>query len=118
MYLNVAVPIPDDNKVITKKVNDTEYVYYEVGRKYNSEKKYNVPKRKCIGKVCKDRPGMMFPNTVFLQYFPDTVLIDDADGPARSSIRRTGIAGRRGAGDLGSHPGTSHDRHGRGAGAH
>ena len=90
MYLNVAVPIPDDSKVITKKVNDTEYVYYEVGRKYNSEKKYNVPKRKCIGKVCKDRPGMMFPNTVFLQYFPDTVLIDDADGPARSSCIHVG----------------------------
>ena len=28
MYLNVAVPIPDDNKVITKKVNDTEYHEY------------------------------------------------------------------------------------------
>jgi len=90
MYLNVVVPIPDDKKVTKKKVNGTEYVYYEIGRDYNPEKKYNVPKRKCIGKVCKEKPGMMFPNTRFLQFFPDAVLPDEADGPERSSCIHVG----------------------------
>ena len=54
MYLDFLVPIPDvRGKITTKQKGDSIYVNYEVGRQYDSGKKYNVPKRSTIGKLSK-----------------------------------------------------------------
>ena len=54
MYLDFLVPIPDvKGKITTKQKGDSIYVNYEVGRQYDSGKKYNVPKRSMIGKLSK-----------------------------------------------------------------
>lgn len=91
MYLNLIVPIPSDKgKLTVKNIKDTPYIYYETGRTYDSEKKYNSPKRVCIGKKCLDRPGMMSPNTNFLRYYPEAALPDEAEGPERSSCLHVG----------------------------
>ena len=91
MYLNMTVPMPSEKaKLTTKTISKTPYVYYEIGRTYDKEKKYNSAKRVCIGKACPDRPGMMIPNTNFLRYFPEEALPDEADGPTRSSCLQVG----------------------------
>lgn len=91
MYLNITVPIPTEKgKITTKKIKNTPYVYYEIGRTYDSAKKYNSAKRVCIGKKCADRHGMMSPNLNFLKYFPEAALPDEADGPERSSCLHVG----------------------------
>ena len=46
------VEIPDvKGKITTKKKGSSIYVNYEIGRDYDPEKKYNVPRRVTIGKV-------------------------------------------------------------------
>lgn len=39
------------------------YVNYEYDRVYKPDKKYNIPKRTTIGKMCDDDPTMMYPKT-------------------------------------------------------
>ena len=91
MYLNLAVPMPSEKgKLTTKTIKNTPYVYYEIGRTYDSNKGYNSPKRVCIGKKSPDRIGMIIPNTNFLRYFPEVVLPDEAEGPKRSSCLHVG----------------------------
>ena len=47
MYLDFFVEIPDvKGKITTKKKGSSVYVNYEIGRDYDPEKKYNVPRRK------------------------------------------------------------------------
>ena len=75
MYLNLTVPMPSEKgKLTTKTIKNTSYVYYEISRTYDSDKKYNSPKRVCIGKRCPDSSGMIIPNTNFLRYFPEVAL--------------------------------------------
>lgn len=91
MYLNLTVPTPEEKgKITIKRIKNTPYVYYEIGRTYDPAKKYNSPKRVCIGKACDGRPGMMLPNTNFLRYFPEAALPDEAEGPQRSSCLHAG----------------------------
>ena len=91
MYLNLTVPIPTEKgKLTIKTIKNTPYVYYETGRTYDSAKKYNSPKRVCIGKVSEGHPGMMAPNTNFLRFFPEAALPDEAEGPVRSSCLHVG----------------------------
>lgn len=91
MYLNCRVRVPDaEGKLTTKRIKNTPYIYFEIGRTYNKEKQYNSAKRVCIGKSCDDHSGMMIPNTAFLKYFPEIGLPDEADGPKRSSCLRVG----------------------------
>ena len=91
MYLNLTVHMPSEKgKLTVKKIRNTPYVYYEIGRTYDKEKKYNSPKRVCIGKACAERSGMMIPNTNFLRYFPEEALPDEAEGPVRSSCLHVG----------------------------
>ena len=91
MYLNLTVPMPvGTGKLSVKRIKNTPYIYYETGRTYDAEKKYNKPKRVCIGKAIDDRPGMMAPNTNFLRFFPEAVLPDEAEGPERSSCLHVG----------------------------
>ena len=91
MYLDLVVPMPKEKaKLTVKTIKNTPYVYLEIGRTYDASKKYNIPKRVCIGKECPGRPGMMTPNTIFLKYFPEAVLPDEAKGPQRSSCLHAG----------------------------
>ena len=91
MYLNLTVPMPSEKgKLTTKTIKNTPYVYYEISRTYDSDKKYNSPKRVCIGKKCPDISGMIIPNTNFLRYFPEVALPDEAEGPERSSCLHVG----------------------------
>lgn len=91
MYLNLTVPIPSEKgKLTTKTIKNTPYIYYETGRTYDAAKKYNSPKRVCIGKKCAEHPGMMNPNTNFLRFFPEAALPEEAEGPERSSCLHVG----------------------------
>ena len=91
MYLNLTVPMPvGTGKLSVKRIKNTPYIYYETGRTYDAEKKYNKPKRVCIGKAIDDCPGMMAPNTNFLRFFPEAVLPDEAEEAERSSCLHVG----------------------------
>lgn len=91
MYLNLTVPMPSETKKLSvKRIKNTPYIYYETGRTYDAKKKYNEPKRVCIGKALDDRPGMMSPNTNFLRYFPEALLPEEAEAPERSSCLHVG----------------------------
>ena len=90
MYLNCSVKIPAEKGISIKKIQKTPYVYLEIGRVYNPEKKYNVPKTVCIGKEDTEHPGKMYPNEKFLRYFPRELLPDQQDVEYRSSCLRIG----------------------------
>lgn len=61
-------------KIVFKKQNDNYYVLYEVDRVYNAQRRYNVPKRVCIGKLVGNDKTLMFPNENFTTYFPNVVV--------------------------------------------
>ena len=64
MFRKYTVPVPSvPGKIRVKKNgNGSRYVEYEVGRKYNREKKYNVPVRKTIGLLDDEDETRMYPN--------------------------------------------------------
>lgn len=88
MYLKNCVDIPDIPGKIT--IRKGIYVMYEIGRKYNSVKKYNIPDRVTIGKLCEDEEGKMYPNEKFMTYFPEEDLDGYYEFPNRSSCLRIG----------------------------
>ena len=71
MYLDCTIKIPDSNGKITKKtIKGTTYIYYEYARIYLKDKKYNTPRRICIGKQIPGQLALMLPNDKFLKIFP------------------------------------------------
>lgn len=69
MYLDENVSVPRvEGKITVKKVRGTEYVYFETGRVYDKERKFNIPKRRLIGKLAGD--GWMVPNENYAKFFP------------------------------------------------
>ncbi len=91
MYADVRVKIPDEKgKVTRKKIKGTTYVYYQLDRIYNPEKKYSIPKGTPIGKLCEDDPSMMIPNEKYLIYFPEAELPDEKKTSYRSACLRVG----------------------------
>lgn len=46
-------------------------MYFEYGRIYKADKKYNVPQRAVIGRLDEDDSTMMRPNANYLKYVPD-----------------------------------------------
>lgn len=91
MYLNCRVKIPDTGgKITIKLVSGISYVYLEQGRTYNKEKKYNVPKRTCIGKQDLEQKAYMFPNEKFLKFFPRELLPFELDTRMRSGCIHVG----------------------------
>ena len=91
MYYNFLVKIPENTGRISRnKRGETTYIEYTYGRKYISEKKYNVPKRTTIGKLSAEDPSMMYPNPNFLKYFPDAQLPDQDENTGRSSCISVG----------------------------
>lgn len=80
MIYKKPLEYPSDNAKVTKKhLKSGTYIYFEVGREYNSNTKHTTPKRVCIGKLDPQDEHRMFPNEKFFTYFPDTVFIDDKD---------------------------------------
>ena len=91
MYLNCRVKIPaEPGKITVKTINSTPYIYYEYGRVYKKEKKYNTPKRTCIGKRDPEQPAFMYPNEKFLKYFPRELLPLEKEGRYRSGCLHIG----------------------------
>lgn len=71
MYFNKPVMIPKAaGKITLAKRGETTYVLYEIGRKYDPNKKYNIPERAGIGVQIPGQLGMMLPNENYLTYFP------------------------------------------------
>ena len=91
MYLDYLVKIPDaPGKIVCQKKKETTYVYYEIGRTYDPDKRYTTPKRVTIGKCSKTDTDLMQPNENFLRYFPDQELPEKNDRTNRSSCLRIG----------------------------
>lgn len=75
MYLDMLVKIPDiQGKITRKKKGNAIYINYEYGRKYDPERKFNIPQRATIGKQSNADVSMMQPNQNFLMYFPGSEL--------------------------------------------
>ena len=91
MYLNCRIKIPDTaGKITFKPIGGTSYVYLEQGRTYNKDKKYNVPKRTCIGKRDTEQPAFMYPNEKFLKFFPRELLPYEQNSQFRSGCIHIG----------------------------
>jgi len=106
MYLDFLIKIPEvSGKITRKSKGDAVYIDYEYERIYNSEKKYNVPRRVTIGKQADDDETMMRPNQNFLMHFPDSELPEEKERERRSSCLRVGafIVIRRIMQDYGLH---------------
>lgn len=81
MYLDCTIKIPEvDGKITKKKIKQTIYIYYEYARIYDRDKKYNVPKRTCIGKQVPNQSALMIPNDKFLKIFPQELLPEERSG--------------------------------------
>ena len=91
MFLKVLVPIPKDEKGISKKTIDgITYVYYTYERHYDPKKKYTVGSLTSIGK-CESRDSdMMYPNTNYLKYFPDADIPETKNISDRSGVLKVG----------------------------
>lgn len=87
MKMDCIVEIP---KIKGKIVCQKGYVYFEYGREYKPDKKYNVPKRSCIGHIIDEMPGMMHPNANFIRFFPDVDLSEGKESKGRSHCLRIG----------------------------
>lgn len=91
MYMDFRVEIPKvKGKVYRNKIKGTVYVTYEFGTVYHPDRKYNVPQRTTIGKVCEDDPEMMYPNPSFVKYFPEIDLPKEKEVSQRSCCIRIG----------------------------
>lgn len=91
MYLNLLVKVPNaPGKLTLTKKADTTYVYYEIDRVYDPQKKYTYPKRVTIGKLSKADPEKMQPNENFLKYFSHEELPEIDERAVRSSCLRIG----------------------------
>ena len=91
MYLGCKVKIPNEGKKITvKTIGGTPYVYFEHGRVYSKEKKYNTPKRTCIGKRDPEQPAFMYPNEKFLKFFSRELLPFEKEEQYRSGCLHVG----------------------------
>ncbi len=90
MYYDISVEISSiPGKTVLLKKKDVTYVQLELERVYNPQKKYNVPKRKLIGKLSSN-PACMHPNEAFFELFPDFSSSNDAE-PIRSSGLQAGL---------------------------
>ncbi len=92
MYADFTVKIPEEKgKITQKRIKGTTYVYYQIGRIYDADKKYSVPKSTPIGKCLDDDPTVMIPNDKYLLYFPDAPLPENKKVQSRSSCLRSGV---------------------------
>lgn len=92
MYYNTVVKVPKvEGKIVRKQKGNSVYILLEVGRIYNSARKYNVPQRVIIGKQVADGDsGSMYPNDNFLKFFPEIPVTVLEDPRIRSNTLRAG----------------------------
>lgn len=91
MYFDFLVKIPEDTgKISLNRRAGTTYVEYTYGRRYIPEKRYNIPQRTTIGKMCQNDQTLMYPNPNFLKYFPEAELPEEKDRSKRSSCLKIG----------------------------
>ncbi len=91
MYYDFTVPIPNiSGRIILKKKKDSTYVMYEYERVYDTERKFNIPKRTIIGKVNTEDTSLMNPNEKYQEYFPSAVFPEERSEAYRSCCLRIG----------------------------
>ena len=96
MYFNKPVMIPKaPGKITLGKKGENTYVQYEIRRKYDPNKKYNVPERVGIGVQIPGQPELMLPNENYLTYFPkeETKRINKVLEPIMSMLKNEAYAG-------------------------
>ena len=91
-YYDTLVEYQKDNHKVTVKEADSgkTYVRLEIDRKYNPEKKYNVPVRVTIGVLDENDNTKMHPNENFKIYFPDVKIEKEDEESNRSQCLRVG----------------------------
>ena len=78
-------------KLVFRTRGSSTYVYFETARTYNSDSKWNVPKRVVIGKlVSGDDQSRMFPNEKFSELFPSIPVTELAPPVKRCSTLKAG----------------------------
>lgn len=90
MYFSYRVNIPKGKKITKGKIKEVEYISYEYDRVYVAERKYNIPKRTTIGKVCEDDKTMMYPNPNYMKYFSEEEIPNKNDIKDHSSCIKVG----------------------------
>lgn len=70
MFYNYSIPIPE-GKIVFQKRDCGTYVLWEYDRIYLPDKKYNIPKRTVIGKMCENNTSMMYPNSNYNRNFSE-----------------------------------------------
>lgn len=90
MYFDYKVDIPKGKKITSNVIKGVKYISYEYGREYVKEKKYNIPKRTTIGKVCEGDENKMYPNPNFIKYFPEIGMPEEKDFKDYSSCIKVG----------------------------
>ena len=88
MYFETPVKIPKvDGKITFKTKGSSRYVLLELERTYIPERKYNVVKRKIIGKLVDGKEGWMYPNETFMEFFPSSPIppAKEEAAPVRSA---------------------------------
>lgn len=92
MYYNVIVNLSTINgKIAFLRKPEVTYVQLEIDRVYNPKKKYNVPVRKIIGKLCETNDETkMYPNETFFEKFPDFDDFKYNSTTKRSNCLKTG----------------------------
>lgn len=66
----VKIPVAKGH-ISRQKTKSGVYIHYVLDRVYDKDKKYTVPKRTLIGKVCPDDPELMTPNEQYFECFPN-----------------------------------------------
>lgn len=70
--VDFTVPVPEaKGKICRQTSRGRVYIQYILDRTYDPKKKYNKPKRTCIGRLAEDGVSM-YPNENFFKFFPDT----------------------------------------------
>ena len=93
MYFASTTPVPNlPGKIVFKKKNAVCYVLFEVERIYDPKRRFNIPKRVCIGKLAPQAgsSSLMIPNEKFQVYFPDTPVLPLTPAGMRSNTIKIG----------------------------
>ena len=91
MFYNFTVRISDvTGTTCLLKNKSATYVQLELDRVYDPKRKFNIPKRTIIGKVCPDNPDFMYPNDKFMQRFPEFSLPEENNSSTRSCCLKIG----------------------------
>ena len=91
MYYDFAITIPSvQGKIIYKRKGSATYVQFQYDDVYNPVVKYSVPKRVIIGKTIPEKPGYMYPNDKYTDYFPDAVMPEELPEAYRSCCLKIG----------------------------